>query len=120
MTVIQEIRKLIDKRKKFFLQKIKTKKDLVKFFEKIPANKWCTNMMYNDDNSKSCALGHLGFGDWKKDGDNKVAKHLGKILNDSYGTHTLLLSANDRVKTNPKRRVINFIKTYKGDLSDNN
>lgn len=115
MTKLQELKKLIKARRENFLKKIKTRKDLVKFFEKIPANKWCV-MMYNDDNSKSCGLGHLGFGGWTANADLPLAKHLAKILHDDYGTNTLLLCANDRCKTNPKKRVIAFVKNYKGSL----
>ena len=106
---IADLTRLVKIRKEYFLKKIKTRKDLVKFFEKIPANKWCVNMMYNEDNSKSCALGHLGFSHLL---DKGPKAHLTKLLGDDYGVTALIVRVNDRCKTNPKRRVISFVKTY--------
>lgn len=38
---------------------MKTAQEFIDFFEAIPEDRWCVNLL-NDGDGRSCALGHLG------------------------------------------------------------
>lgn len=100
-------------KKKSKIKKLETLDDFIKFYQKIPANKWL--IMYYHESGKRCAIGHL------LERDNVTCEDYSpsyrrlrelidrsiSIINDCYQDEDIKLG-----KT-PKTRVINYLKQVK-------
>ena len=76
-------------------------------FEAIPEERWCTNTYLNG--KQSCVLGHCGERDnWSTEESEKLCK----ITNCITGVNDGLPPYN-RYGSNPKQRVITYLKELK-------
>jgi hypothetical protein len=89
-------------------KQIRNAKDLLKFFEAIPAVKWCANA--RGYNGKRCALGHLGAA-YCDDVNSADVPTDGFSTTDLWHVNDDYLNGSAKLDGKSiKSRVVNFIK----------
>lgn len=102
-----------------FLREIKTKKDLIKFYKKIPENKWTTgDFIKRKKNEYSyCAIGHLGVTNtnYRQNITNTIDRLI-SILKISKDVQQTIVKINDGrhpefKQESPKKRILAYLES---------
>ncbi len=95
-----------------YMKKPKTVKQLIKFFEKIPADQWCVGQFENEY-GQHCALGHYNkartgnaYGGCWNSTDDEIRNIVNPFKDDTYVDLANINNDSEFFGDSPKERVL--------------